>query len=1128
MEESLASDWQGGMMQCRLRCPKKTAVVLAQVLVFAVTIACTSATTCGDMKEAYRDNACCGTPSKEMNAPPKGMMGVPESIEEMVSQIGADKVGDMLKSPLTPSDGPDGDYAGYDIDSTDFRKYANGQHRRPTDPPTKAEILMVQNFVFGAQLFSDLAEADALYEATHWQSLQPALQAAGVGGMHPATVRDILNRDGCASYSGDSFEALVDAQGVQHAFNQLLANAELRCATQLWHAKVVGVEVPDRQHVLDVEEAIEAGDTGYTMKRILSMMITGGYSGKTNAPDGDHTEWGYEILIAVDVANPANLQILPEYLEVYEVPNKHGLEAPTKGLDDASSAYLQTAMSALYLEFGMMPNQFGLPINFLPKYNGLLGDFIGVGNDYILKHVTPFKHLYGDAAYTYGKNGLEWIYSAELTSLKQAVPIDGHQVSSGGLIATMPLTFQYAIDHEKNYVNPEQTLPGFDGTPAKSAAMTWYGRGLTFNQTAGFNLLGASIAHMGASDMLMGTPLEPFVKEVSATMYVEVVAILTHAIREAWGDEEALPGTGFRPGEIARTQKHGSEVDVPSDIVKHSADQGSYVNHATRPDFVSEGSPFTPPGATRDARDNPDFMAPPLDANGSPQYAPNGPPFAKVDYMGSAYTVDGYAVTYNVGMKWKFLISFDRQAGLTFWNVRMQLPPSKENPEGKTYPLLFRANVPNFGTDYATNGMGSPQGSSFLESHYDSATATLNHAACKGQTLPIFKHNGGGGPHLRNGLGLEFSSYSTLGVPGVVDPVFGLPMEGFNSFVKDVADDTIIAHAICLDERSSGPSNWHMYTLQQERCLSVTTTAISEAYNMMVLGEFCNTGHMFIGQNLHGKPAIASGIAGIEGVGGAYASGGKGGFAQNHMHWSVVALEGLGAANILEVVDSEEDETDIYGMAFNQHTRRVDSASDNEKLSYNYQTGRFYRLAGMIADDMKSADDKLRSGLKIESKCWGSKIRRAPANDAAGIPLDRTYYGNHWWLRDRDVFVLPVNQSHRKRDTMDLLSPGQVGQHYDLKRSTAHAKEGGEAFGESFAMYPVLKMRHEVAAEELPIQAGFKKHGLMLKPHFLHGFNMNILMRYDPNWNRFFQNNFLNAGGQEYVDELSYTSEFSS
>ena len=88
-------------------------------------------------------------------------------------------------------------------------------------------------------------------------------------------------------------------------------------------------------------------------------------------------------------------------------------------------------------------------------------------------------------------------------------------------------------------------------------------------------------------------------------------------------------------------------------------------------------------------------MAPPLGADGTPRYQPNGKPRVTAEPLGANFEVDGYAVTYHAGVTWKFLMGFDPDAGLTLYHVRFVLPPSAAHPDGKEEPYLFRAYIPD-------------------------------------------------------------------------------------------------------------------------------------------------------------------------------------------------------------------------------------------------------------------------------------------------------------------------------------------------------------------------------------------------------------------------------------------------
>ena len=110
--------------------------------------------------------------------------------------------------------------------------------------------------------------------------------------------------------------------------------------------------------------------------------------------------------------------------------------------------------------------------------------------------------------------------------------------------------------------------------------------------------------------------------------------------------------------------------------------------------------------AHRDMRDNLPHMSPPEDAHGSPRFAPNGKPRETVEPNGRSFDIDGYAVTYTAGVTWKFLLGFDPEGGLTMYHLRYVLPPSKAHPNGKTIPYLYRAYIPDFGTDYSAGNLG--------------------------------------------------------------------------------------------------------------------------------------------------------------------------------------------------------------------------------------------------------------------------------------------------------------------------------------------------------------------------------------------------------------------------------------
>ena len=169
--------------------------------------------------------------------------------------------------------------------------------------------------------------------------------------------------------------------------------------------------------------------------------------------------------------------------------------------------------------------------------------------------------------------------------------------------------------------------------------------------------------------------------------------LVSNAIAAAWGNDEASPDSGFRPGELATRESDG--LRVPAVALRHSYSVATYVNHATS--RALDGKLLD--GLThRDARDNLSHMSPALAADGTPLYAPNGKPRVTSEPLGASFEVDGYAVTYRAGITWKFLLGFDPDGGMTMYHLRYVLPPSRAHPNGKDEQYLFRAYIPDFGT----------------------------------------------------------------------------------------------------------------------------------------------------------------------------------------------------------------------------------------------------------------------------------------------------------------------------------------------------------------------------------------------------------------------------------------------
>merc|ERR1719198_854490 len=148
------------------------------------------------------------------------------------------------------------------------------------------------------------------------------------------------------------------------------------------------------------------------------------------------------------------------------------------------------------------------------------------------------------------------------------------------------------------------------------------------------------------------------------------------------------------------------------------------------------------------------------------------------------------------------------------------------------------------------------------------------------------------------------------------------PMQAFPT-QHFMVERGLYSQAICIQEIDMGHAMWHTYSAQHLRGLVVTQSTVSDAYNVLMRYTFQSDGKVKVGSSAHGKPAV--GQHGVPGVGGQHASGGKGGFAENHLHWFTLALEPQikldtpGVVNKLTVSDlvpPSEDPADWFGTAF--------------------------------------------------------------------------------------------------------------------------------------------------------------------------------------------------------------------
>jgi len=531
-------------------------------------------------------------------------------------------------------------------------------------------------------------------------------------------------------------------------------------------------------------------------------------------------------------------------------------------------------------------------------------------------------------------------------------------------------------------------------------------------------------------------------------------------------------------------------------------------------------------------RDNPPYLKPPTDMEtGLPLLAPSGKHIETVAVNGPSFKLDGYGVEWNVGLTWRFNIGFEVDSGVTLYNVRVVLPPTQAFPDGELVPYAHRISIPNFGTAYATSSLGAIFSATFLESHFSSAVGLVPGQSCRGPhvTLPIFRATSMSDvtPYLERPV-----FYSTYGVPGVTDPYAAklgykdVPFQMFALNGKYVSQG-IIANSICIAEADAGHAMWHLYTAQRLRMLSVSAATVSESYNVVVNYEFFSNGKMKIAERLHGKPAIVN--FGLPGVGGAYASKGKGGYASNHVHWHGVAIEPAIRANLPGVVNKvfasdlawRDDETNWFGMAFHRRSTRVEWSNQTDLLRYNYSTNRFWRLAAL------GPDGSDLGGLAVRSTAWGPPAlldySRAPPKYAdEDLPFfANETFANHWWLNQQDVYV--QNADHTRARKV-LISPGRDA---SCTVGSAHRCLPDEPLGDWPSVHVVMKLYHGVIQDELPVQNGFTNVETEIAPHNLFGFNPNLMVRYMPHYSDVFQNNpFWNGSVPIYTPP--YSSEWAA
>mmetsp|Transcript_71640 Transcript_71640/g.113507 ORF Transcript_71640/g.113507 Transcript_71640/m.113507 type:complete len:398 (-) Transcript_71640:111-1304(-) len=390
-------------------------------------------------------------------------------------------------------------------------------------------------------------------------------------------------------------------------------------------------------------------------------------------------------------------------------------------------------------------------------------------------------------------------------------------------------------------------------------------------------------------------------------------------------------------------------------------------------------------------------------------------------------------------------------------------------------------------------------------------------STCSGTTLPLWRS--------KSGAYFEPSAnyFSTYGeVPLVTDPFSAqlghqAPMQAF-PYQHFMVEKGLFTQAICLQEAGLGHSMWHMYSAQHLRGLMVTTSTVSDAYNVLMRYTFQSDGKLKVGSSAHGKPAV--GQHGVPGVGGQHASDGKGGFSENHLHWFVIALEPQieldkpGVVNKLlvsDLVPPDEEPADWFGTAFHRRATQVFNSTETHKMRYDSLRQRRWRLAALN----ESTGEEL-GGLRVSSNQFGYYVQ--PGNRDAGFKPEETYAGSHWWLR-QDLYV--VNATGRRDSTVLLASSTKPG--YDPHKATAHPLKDSPNYDRP-VVFCMVKLAHEVIAEELPVQSGFSHLEVTVEPQNLLGFNPLILVRQEPKWNEFMENTWMQSYTAPYASEYAEPS----
>jgi len=184
---------------------------------------------------------------------------------------------------------------------------------------------------------------------------------------------------------------------------------------------------------------------------------------------------------------------------------------------------------------------------------------------------------------------------------------------------------------------------------------------------------------------------------------------------------------------------------------------------------------------------------------------------------------------------------------------------------------------------------------------------------------------------------------------------------------------------------------------------------------------------------------------------------------------------------------------------------------DTQYLNWDYAKQRYWRIQAVNAGTGEDV-----GGLKIFSHKFGPPI--LPGRSNPNIPLNETYFGNHWWLK-QDVHVLNATG---RRDSVVLITDATTPD-YNKRRALAHPflSRGGPYDDAKPVVFFTLKLEHNVIEEELPVQGGFADIEVVIMPENMYGFNPDILVRYDPVHNDVMENRWM----ESYVAPYRYEFE---